>query len=129
MKRTILSLVVVLMFASTALAQGIEPAGLFLLEGTLWSATMKGEDYEFMRVGFLEGKVYWTDFGDCLYFKSSTYQDFLIFSVYEYHADIYNDEEYMQGEGILFPLFGFGFEFDAQCSRCFFHCDKFSECE
>jgi hypothetical protein len=110
MKRTILSLVVVLVFASTALAQGIEPEGLFRLEGTLWSATMKGEDLEFMRVGFFQGKVYWTGFGGCLYFRSSTYHDFLIFSVYEYHADIYNDPGYLQGKGILFPLFGIGFE-------------------
>jgi hypothetical protein len=109
MKKTILVVLIVIMTASPCLAQEIEiePEGLFRLEGTLWEADVEEGFAEFLRIGFYQGKVYWRDPFSCYYFRSSSYKNFIIFSMFEYFAD--QPDDYITGRGILFPLFGIGF--------------------
>jgi len=90
MKKTILAVIMVLVFVTPCLAQEIEPEGMFSIEGTLWL------QYEIIffpfppfvfvgseDIGFYKGKVYgYEGYGDYYFpIEESSYIDLLMVSI------------------------------------------------
>ena len=117
MRKIILAVFVVLMFATPCLAQEIEPEGLLGIDGTLWQSVKSfgNVDYPFkITYGFVNGQVYFGDIlGRCQYFSSSSYEEFIIFSLVEYYGETQPCySEYFtsfEGKGVFFPLLRIGF--------------------
>ena len=109
MKKTILLLLLVIMVATPCFADKVEPDGLFRLEETLWEIDAGGDaEWEFLQIGFYQGSIYWVRPDSCFFFGSSSYKDFLIFSIFEYFVDT-PGEDYIKGNGILLPFWKIGF--------------------
>jgi hypothetical protein len=84
MKKTVLVVLMSLMFATPCLAENVKPDGLFSIEGTLWA--IEGEDGE--SFGFYEGNVHISiEMNLCIEIMSSSYHDYLIFSLFSYKVD------------------------------------------
>ncbi len=64
MKKSILVVIMVVMVYAPCLAQGVEPEGIFSIEGTVWRATYIFPLIDWMHIddiGFYGGSVYWND--------------------------------------------------------------------
>ena len=103
MKKLILVVFITLTFSIPCMAQGIEPDGLFGLNGTVWDPQMEIESPNF---GFYAGEAYAVGFeGECGHgFPSSSYTDFLFFSVFQ----ISWGDGVMEWNGLLSSLLGIG---------------------
>jgi hypothetical protein len=108
MKKTVLVVLMSLMFATPCLAENVKPDGLFSIEGTLWA--IEGEDGE--SFGFYEGNVHISiEMNLCIEIMSSSYHDYLIFSLFSYKVDagVTPNPYKIKCTGILFPILGIGF--------------------
>ena len=86
MKKTILAILTVVMVSIPCFAQGIEPEGMFSIEGTQWRASYIQilPPYPFQisaDIGFYGGKVYWySDRMGWMQYPNSFYVDALVAS-------------------------------------------------
>ncbi len=118
MKKLILTVLMIVMISTPCLAE-IQPDGVFLIEGTRWE--FESEENYATYFGFHEGKVYILPGGICIELKSSSYNDFIIFSLFEYEVDAWSDgdPDSVKCIGILFPLLeiGYAVEYDTRVDK------------
>jgi hypothetical protein len=108
MKKIILAVLMVLIIITPCLAENVKPDGMYSIEGTLWA--IAGEDDQYFA--FYEGNVHIAIGSNlCIEIMSSSYQDFIIFSLFNYETEVSvtNASDKIKCMGILFPLLGIGF--------------------
>ena len=105
MKKLILVVFITFTFSVPCIAEGIKPNGLFGLHGTLWALPMPQRAHilhEAIHFAFYDGTLYTVADSECVFLPSSSYTDFLFFSVFqvEYEDTVAN--------GLLSSLLGIG---------------------